>query len=78
MTPKNETTKTTNTNEKRSDISRKYLLTLKEARDYTGIGCEKLRQISNSDNCDFVLWNGEKRMFKREKLEKFLDSCFSI
>lgn len=35
-------------------------LTLKEAAEYTGIGINKLRDISNSDNCPFVLWVGGK------------------
>ena len=57
---------------------RKPILTLIEAADYTGIGRHKLVEISNDDDCDFVLWNGAKRMFKREKLEAFLNNAFSI
>ena len=46
-------------------ISEKCLLTLDEAVQYTGLGHQKLRDISNEDNCNFVLWNGSKRMLKR-------------
>ena len=60
------------------DISKKCLLTMKEAGEYTGLGSQKLRDISNSENCDFVLWNGGKRMFKREKLKDYLYSLYSI
>ena len=59
-------------------ITEKILLTLEEAALLTGIGQNKLREISNEDNCPFVLWNGSKRMFKREKLISFLNTVFSI
>lgn len=59
-------------------IWQKGLLTLEEAAEYTGLGLHKLRTISNDENCDFVLWNGTKRMFKRKKLDAYLDASYSI
>ncbi len=59
-------------------VGEKYLLTLEEAALYTGIGMQKLRDLSNCDNCKFVLWNGSKRMFKRLKLEEYLNTVFSL
>lgn len=59
-------------------LSQKYLLTLEEAAQYTGLGLQKLRDLSNSEDCQFVLWNGSKRMFKREKLEEYLSNAYSI
>lgn len=59
-------------------INEKCLLTLEEAAQYTGLGMQKLRNISNKDDCNFVLWNGKKRMFKRTKLEEYLGRLFSI
>ena len=56
----------------------KYLLTLEEAALYTGIGINKLREMSNDENCDFVVWNGSRRMLKRKKLEEFLNAVYSI
>ena len=53
-------------------------LTLDEASVYTGIGVDKLREISNCDDCDFVLWVGTKRLLKRKQLEDYLDKCSSI
>ena len=50
--------------EKIVPISEKCLLTLDEAVQYTGLGHQKLRDISNEDNCNFVLWNGSKRMLQ--------------
>ena len=49
----------------------KPLLTLKEASIYTGIGINKLRDMSNERNCNYVLFVGRKRMFKRDTLLKF-------
>lgn len=60
------------------EISQKCLLTLEEAAQYTGLGMQKLRDLSSDENCGFVLWNGSKRMFKREKLVSFLYSLYSI
>ena len=59
-------------------IWQKATLTLEEAASLTGIGINKLRDLSNSENCDFVLWNGSKRLLKREKLESFLNRSYSI
>ena len=36
-------------------IWEKSNLTLEEAAAYTGIGVNKIREISNNDNCPFVL-----------------------
>ena len=72
-------------NEERSDlkkvevkISEKVLLSLEEAAAYTGIGVNKLRVLSDSENCSWVLWNGSKRLLKRERLRDFLIKEFSI
>lgn len=59
-------------------ISEKPLLTLKEASMYTGIGVNKLREISDARDCNFVLFLGNKRMLKRERLVQYLVSMYSI
>lgn len=59
-------------------IWQKSTLTLEEAASYTGIGMQKLRDISSDEQCEFVLWNGTKRMFKRRKLEDYLEKSYSI
>ena len=53
-------------------------LTLEEATACSGIGRDKLIEISDDPDCDFILWVGNKRLFKREKLDRFIDSAFSI
>ena len=59
-------------------IWEKSNLTVEEAVAYSGIGRDKLREISNDDHCPFVLWVGSKRMFKRKKLDEYIDKMFSI
>ena len=59
-------------------IWEKSNLTVEEASAYFGIGVNKLREMSNDENCPFVLWNGSKRLFKRKALEKYLVTAFSI
>lgn len=53
-------------------------LSLEEAADYFGIGINKLRDMTNEQDCKFVLWNGNKRMIKRKAFEKYLEESFSI
>ena len=59
-------------------IWEKSNLTVEEAASYFIIGVNKLREITNDDDCDFVLWCGSKRLIKRVKCEKFLEKQFSI
>ena len=44
----------------------KAALTLEEAVAYSGIGRDKLCKLSNREDCDFILWIGRKRLFKRK------------
>ena len=53
-------------------------LSLEEAAAYFGIGINKLRDMSNDENCPFVRWNGSKRLIKWKALEKYLESSYSI
>ena len=56
----------------------KSYLTLEEAALYFGIGQAKLRELTNDENCPFVLWNVKKRLIKRRKLDEFMDKAYSI
>lgn len=53
-------------------IWEKYCLTLDEAAAYFGIGINKLREMTDEPNCQFVIFNGSKRLIKRLKLEENL------
>lgn len=59
-------------------IKDKAFLTIKEAVEYFGIGQSKIRELTDQRNCDFVLFNGSKRLIKRTKMEKYLESQYSI
>ena len=59
-------------------IWEKSNLTLEEAAAYSGIGINKLRKLTNDDQCEFVLWVGTKRLIKRKKLDQYLEKHFSI
>lgn len=59
-------------------LSEKALLTLEEASCYFNIGVNKLRELTNDDNCPYVLWNGSKRLIKRKPFEEFLYNSYSV
>ena len=59
-------------------IWEKSNLTLDEAVAYSGIGKNKLRELSDDRNCSFVLWNGNKRLIKRRELDQFTSESYSI
>ena len=59
-------------------IWQKSNLTLEEASAYSGIGINKLRNLSDDKKCNFVLWNGSKRLIKRHKLDEYLEKSYSI
>ena len=69
-----------NKEEKRTIVPvwERRLLTLEEAAAYSGIGTRTLKTISDDPSCEFVLWIGRKRMFKRTKLDRFIDEAYSI
>ena len=52
----------------------KYTLTVEEASRYFRIGQAKLRRIINeSEDADFILWNGNRPQIKRKLFEEFVD-----
>ena len=53
-------------------------LTVQEAVDYTGIGRNKLYELTDRDDCEFVLWVGSRRLLKRKKLEEYIEKTFSL
>ncbi len=59
-------------------IWEKSNLTLEEAAAYFGIGINKLREVTDNDDCKTVLWCGNKRLIKRKALEEYLAGQYSI
>jgi len=57
----------------------KYTLTVEEASCYFRIGQAKLRRIiSENEDADFILWNGNRPQIKRKLLEEFVDQLNAI
>ena len=63
---------------KETTLSEKALLTLEEASAYFNIGVCKMRELTNDENCPYVLWNGSKRLIKRKPFEEFLYRSYSV
>ena len=59
-------------------VADKALLTLEEAAAYYNIGMPKLRELTADDHCRYVLWNGSKRLIKREPFKEYLFKKYSI
>lgn len=55
-------------------LSEKYALTIDEAAQYFNIGKNKLRELVKEPGCTFVMYSGNRRLIKRQKFEKYLDS----
>jgi excisionase family DNA binding protein len=51
---------------------------LEEAAAYSGIGINKLRKLSDDEQCRFVLWIGSKRLIKRRQLDEFTEKMYSL
>ena len=54
-------------------IWEKITLTLEEAAAYSNIGINKIREITDNENCNFVFWVGKKRLIKRKMFEKYIE-----
>lgn len=59
-------------------IWEKSNLTLEEAAAYSGIGINKLRDLTSEQNCRFVLWVGNKRLIKRRLFDQYIEQEYSI
>ena len=53
-------------------------LTLEEAAAYSNIGINRLRELSDGDQCPFVLFFGNKRLIKRKQFDAYLAEAYSI
>lgn len=59
-------------------IWRKVAMSIEEASEYSHIGINKLRQLTEDDDCPFVLWVGSKRLIKRQAFEGFINNSYSL
>jgi len=59
-------------------IWQKTNLTVEEAANYSGIGINKIKEITNNESCKFVLWVGNKRLIKRKLFDAYVEAQYSI
>ena len=59
-------------------IWEKATLSVDEAAAYSGIGINKLREITNEEDCNFVFWVGKRKMLKRKRFEEYIAQMYSI
>ncbi|MDD3416975.1 MAG: excisionase [Lachnospiraceae bacterium] len=57
---------------------RKATLNIEEAIAYTGIGRDKLYEMTNKENCPFVLWIGNRRLIKRQVFDEYIAKMYSV
>lgn len=53
-------------------IKDKLLLTVDEAAAYSNIGSNRIRELLNEPDCDFVLRKGAYSLIKRIKFERYI------
>lgn len=47
-------------------------LSIEEATAYSGIGRDKLYEMTDREDCPFVLWIGSRRLIKREVFDEYI------
>ena len=53
-------------------------LSIEEATAYTGISRDKLYEMTNREDCPFVLWIGNRRLIKRQVFDEYIAKMYSI
>ena len=56
----------------------KYLLTIKEAREYFNIGVKKMRRLAEENLGVFSVYSGNRYLINRTKFEEFLCNTSTI
>lgn len=59
-------------------IWEKLTLTVEEACAYSNIGENRIRQLTNNPNCNFVLYAGNKKLIKRKEFEKYIQNIQNV
>lgn len=60
------------------DLKDKPLLTIEETALLYNIGEHKIRELTDSDTCTFVLYVGRKRLIKKKQFDDYIAKTFSI
>ena len=53
-------------------------ISIAEASAYSGIGTGKLYEMTDTEDCPFVLWVGTRRVIKRKPFVEYLERQYSI
>lgn len=53
-------------------------LSIDEAVAYTRIGRAKLYEMTNKEDCPFVLWIGNRRVIKRQVFDEYIAQMYSV
>lgn len=59
-------------------INNSLVLSVTETSIYTGISANKIYEMSESEDCPFVIWIGSRRVIKRKSFEEYLERQYSI
>lgn len=57
---------------------KKSILSIDEAALYSGIGINRLYELTSKEDCPFVIWIGRRRGVKRKQLDEFIRGAYSI
>ena len=53
-------------------------LTLEQASVLYNIGINRIRELTNKPDCNFVLWVGNKRLIKRRQFSDYLTRMYLV
>ncbi len=59
-------------------INKKFILTIKEASQYSNIGINRLSKLLDDPYCPFALFNGNRKLIKRIEFEKYLTDTLQL
>lgn len=56
----------------------KLNLTIEEAAAYSNIGIHRLYELTDQEDCPFVLWIGSRRVIKRKSFDEYIEKMSSV
>lgn len=56
----------------------KLNLTIEEAAAYSNIGIHRLYELTEKEDCPFVLWIGSRRVIKRKSFDEYIEKMSSV
>lgn len=59
-------------------VYRRCLLSLEEAVAFSGLGTHSLLMLADRQDLNLVVWSGRKRLYKRKKLEEYIEGIDCI